>query len=169
VARLRSESSDIDTAEVFLSQLVAEAPDPVSQSEYQAALDEIDIERRARHLDRARKAYYKLNGRDVDSVWDLTKGTHAVLDQIPTPWPASLPAAMVSPEYEWELDSERDRFVSTYYGHRYELTFHPGDRKKIESWKQSAASDSDPVAGSDSDSEATSSDEHSQNETDARG
>jgi tetratricopeptide (TPR) repeat protein len=152
VARLRSEHADIETAEVFLRQLLTDAPDPMSANEYRSALDEIEIERRARHLDRARESYRKLNGFDVDSVWDLVRAEGAVLEKIPPPWPASLPKSLVSEDYRWEFDSESDRFVSSYYGHRYELTFHPRERDRVDQWKRTSDDERAPSDASADDS-----------------
>jgi tetratricopeptide (TPR) repeat protein len=151
VARLRSEHADIDTAEVFLRELLSNAPDRRSRSEYLSALDEIAIERRARKLDLSRETYLKLHGKDIESVQDLADGEDAVLDRIPPPWPASLPKPLIRPEYRWELDPQTDRFVSSYYGHRYELTFHPDDRKRREDWKIRGDSESTSPSGSDAD------------------
>jgi tetratricopeptide (TPR) repeat protein len=135
VARLRSESADIEAAAVFLEELVRTAPDEASAAEYQAALDEIEIEHRARILDRARRAHQQLSGRDIESVADLVLGSHAVLLRLPDPEPSSLPESLRQGSV-WELNAE-GVIVSSYYGHRYTLhidTF--GQKKRAEIARQ---------------------------------
>lgn len=119
VARLRSESADIDAAAQFLQELVRTAPGEASAAEYQAALDEIEIERRARLLDRARKAYQQLSGTDIGRVSDLVRGRHPVLRRLPDPEPSSLPPSLRQGS-AWELNDE-GVIVSSYYGYRYKL------------------------------------------------
>jgi tetratricopeptide (TPR) repeat protein len=133
VARLRSESADIDAASVFLLQLLEEAPDEAARAEYQDALDEIEVERHARELDRARAAYRKLAGSDVTSAEELVIGETPVLDELPPPWPSSLPRSMQK-GFTWSLDPDKDAFVSSYYRRRYELTFHSEESARRERW-----------------------------------
>lgn len=113
-ARLRAvtaENADgLDVAEAYLRELLRDAPDGYARAEYEKALDAIETERRARFLDRARELYRQRNGRDIERVKDLVEGPGAVLTALP-------------PElhgWEWVIDEETGRVVSSYYGHRYE-------------------------------------------------
>jgi len=135
VARLRSKSADIDAAAILLHELVREAPDDASRAQYQAALDEIEIEHKARQLDRAREAFRKLAGRDLERVTELVQGPHAVLARLPDPEPSSIPEALRRGSV-WELDFEEDRIASSYYGHRYELHMSKHYRDRIDAWRE---------------------------------
>jgi hypothetical protein len=135
VARLRSESADIDAAALFLSELVAETPDPSARAHYQGALDEIEVERHARVLDRAREQYKERHGRDIDDVWELVVDLPPVLSRLPSSEPSSLPESMRRGA-RWEIDAESGRIVSSYYGRRYEVNVHPVDRKRNEEWQR---------------------------------
>ena len=57
VTRLRADSGDLETAELFLQELIRTAPDEYARAEYWKAHDEIETERRARILDRARAVF----------------------------------------------------------------------------------------------------------------
>ena len=48
--------------------------DKYKRAEYLKALDEIQIEERARFLDAARAEYWRRNGRDIERVADLLAG-----------------------------------------------------------------------------------------------
>ena len=135
VARLRSESADIDAAALFLSELIAETPDPSARAHYRGALDEIEVERGARVLDRAREQYKQRHGRDIADVWDLVVDLPPVLARLPSPEPSSLPASLRRGS-SWEIDTESGQIVSSYYGRRYELNVHPLDRKRNEEWQK---------------------------------
>ncbi|MDC1295844.1 tetratricopeptide repeat protein, partial [Myxococcota bacterium] len=56
LARLQSQQGDIDVAEIFLRQLLVSTDDESEIAKIEGALDEIEIEHKARHLDRAREA-----------------------------------------------------------------------------------------------------------------
>jgi hypothetical protein len=142
VARLRSHTADIDVAEVFLLELVRDTTDPDTLAGYRRALDEIEIEKKARLLDRARKAFTQLAGRDIMIVDELVEGPHAVLRELPDPEPDSLPDSL-SRGSRWELDFESDRIVSTYYGDRYQLHFASWEREKAEQWAAARESKSE--------------------------
>jgi len=133
VARLRSETADIDVSEVFLRELVRGTQDEASRAGYEAALDEIEIEKKARHLDRARKQFETLHGRDIMNVRELVEGPLAVVHELPNPEPESLPRSLGRGSV-WELDFETDTIVSTYYGDRYRLHFAPWERAKAIEW-----------------------------------
>lgn len=113
VARLRAENGGLEAAAFFLAELRRTTDDPYARAEYEKALDEVETERRARFLDQARTAYQQRFGRDIEAVEDLVRGPQAVLRELP-------------PElhgWEWVLDAESGRIVSSYYGRRYELHF----------------------------------------------
>jgi hypothetical protein len=113
VARLRAEGGGLDAAAVLLSELLRGNEDPYARAEYEKSLDEIETERRARFLDAARTEYQRRLGHDVGTVEDLVRGPQPVLRELP----AELHG------WEWVLDPESGRIVSSYYGRRYELHF----------------------------------------------
>ena len=135
VARLRSESADLNAAALFLSEIIAETPDPSARAHYQGALDEIEVERSARVLDRAREAYRKRHGRDIENVWDLVVEMPPILPELPSAEPSSLPESLRRGA-RWEIDRESGRIVSSHYGRRYELNVHPLDRKRNQQWQR---------------------------------
>jgi len=132
VARLRSEDADLDAVAIFLNQMVRDAPDERSRAQYQGALDEIEVEHRARFLDRARAAFVDLSGYDIEEVDDLLYGPHAVLDRLPDPEPSSLPAGLRQGSV-WELDDD-GQIVSSYYRRRYGVHFHDRHKRRLEQW-----------------------------------
>jgi len=138
VARLRSEHADLEASAMFLSELIrtTEAQDAIAI--YQGALDEIDVEVKARYLDRARDAYLKLYGRDIASIEDLRTGAHPVLAKFPPPEPQDLPPGLMKGD-RWFLDSKTDKITSTYYNRRYRVNI----RAIGEQWKD------DPVVAED--------------------
>jgi hypothetical protein len=132
VARLRSAHADIDVALVFLHQMLESTDDPERRAVYQAALDEIEVETKARFLDKAREAHIKLLGRDIERVEDLVSGPNPMLEKLPAPVPDALPSALARGS-TWEI-GEDGRIVSTYYGSRYEVHYSPnGASVKIRS------------------------------------
>lgn len=153
VARLKSQQGGIEIAEVFLRQLIETTEDEAILAKLQAGLDEIEIEHKARHLDRAREAYRRLAGRDIESVEDLVRGPHRVLEKLPDPEPDAMPDSL-SRGSTWVLDEE-GRIVSTYLGTRYEVHFSAVDRAKVASWKkddrggEAGADDAGTSAGGD--------------------
>jgi len=134
VARLRAESADIDVAEMFLLEMVRNTEDEHALAAYRAALDEIEVEKKARLLDRAREAFRRLRGRDVTSVDELVQGPLAVLSALPSPEPDSLPAPL-SRASVWEIDLQTDRITSSYYGSRYEVHRPALDLERARRWK----------------------------------
>lgn len=125
VARLRAHSgADLGAATVFLSEMLRRAPDEYARSEYQGALDEIEIERAAQVVDRARVAFQELTGHDIERVEDLLIGPGAVLESLPPAAPKSVPESLKRGAH-WRLDEESGRVVSSFIGHRYEVVFHP--------------------------------------------
>ncbi len=138
IARLHSQSADLDAAALFLSEIIADAPDAATKAHYRGALDEIEVERNARILDRARDVYRERHGRDIEDVWDLVVEMPAILSGMPSAEPRSLPKSL-SRGASWEIDAESGRIVSSYYGRRYELSVHPVDRKRNDEWQKRRA------------------------------
>jgi hypothetical protein len=142
VARLKSQHADIDVAEVFLRELLRTTGDEEGKARLQIALDEIEIEYKARHLDRARAAYLELAGRDIEVVEDLIHGPHRVLEKLPSAEPDLIPGTL-SRGSVWTIDPESNRIESSYLGSRYEVHYSGSDRKRINEWgkgKQAASS-----------------------------
>jgi hypothetical protein len=113
VARLRAEGGGLDAAALLLAELLSSEEDPYARAEYEKALDEIETERRARFLDAARAEYQRRFGQDVGTLEDLVRGPQPVLREL-LPEPHG---------WEWVLDPESGRIMSSYYGRRYELHF----------------------------------------------
>ena len=128
VAKLRMDRDGLETAATFLSQLAASTNDEFVQAEYLKALDEIDTERRARFLDRAREEYRKRSGQDITRVEDLLLSATPVLRGLP-------PAHPHLHGFRWELDPETGEIVSEFYGARYAPYVHHADRERRERWK----------------------------------
>ena len=128
VARLRSEASGLETAAAFLHELVQHEAEPYARTQYQVALDEIETERRARFLDRTREEFRRRNGRDIRDVGELVRGPRPVLKRLP-------PAHPILKGWQWRLDPETGRIVSSYYENRYRLHVHALDRQRRERWR----------------------------------
>lgn len=139
VARLKSQHGDIDVAEVFLRQLLETTTDEAQIAKLEAALDEIEIEYKARYLDRARESYRALTGRDIRSIRDLVRGPHRVLEGLPSPEPDAIPPSL-SRGSRWKIDRKSGRIVSSYLGHRYEVHYSGADPDTLR--KRSDAADS---------------------------
>ena len=118
-------------AAAFLNQLIEQADDEFHKAEYAKALDEIEIERRARFLDTAREEYWRRNGRDIERVSDLLAPPNPVLAQLPR-------AQLFLDGFEWTLDETDGRIVSSFYNSRYELHMAPSDRKRQKRWAEMA-------------------------------
>ncbi len=123
VARLRAEVRGIDIAASFLADLARNTEDEFERASLLKALDEVETERRARVLDAARAEYSSLNGRDIERVEDLLSGTDPVLGALPGAHPHFA-------DWEWVIDRETGLIVSSFYGSRYELHFHPLDKER---------------------------------------
>jgi hypothetical protein len=138
VARLRSHSADLGAAAVFLEEMVRSAPNEGARAQYQAALDEIEIEWKARELDRARETYQRLWGEDIDFVEQLVMGSKAVVAELPSAEPSSLPVPLRRGS-RWVIDEEDGRIESTYLGRRYEVHVDPTNRVlRARLWEQDA-------------------------------
>ena len=111
VPRLRSQTQGLEVAAAMLGELHRNAPSPESRAEYEKALDEIETERRAQFLDKAREAYEQRHGRDIERVEDLVAGPDPVLRELP-------------PEvhgWEWVVSDRTGEIVSSFYKARYEV------------------------------------------------
>ncbi len=135
VARLKSESADIEVAAVFLTELVMNTDDEAAREGYRAALDEIEVEQNARVLDRARALFLQQRGRDIVEVDELVEGTGPVLRTLPPAHPSSLPPSLRRGS-EWKLDPVSGRIVSTHYGKRYQLHVQRVDRQRAQRWAE---------------------------------
>ncbi len=123
LARLRSESGGgLDVAEAYLRQLVESTEDESRLADYAKALDEIETERRARFLDRARERFIEIHGHDIERVDDLV--THGVLSHLP-PEPHG---------WEWQLDPRTGEIASSFLNGRYNLHFAPGEQERRQAW-----------------------------------
>jgi hypothetical protein len=140
VVRLRSQSSDLESATIFLQQLVNSAPSAEERTVYQGALDEIEVETKARFLERARVAYVELYRRDIEQVSDLVGGEHPILSALPAPEPDELPAALRKGD-RWILDEKTGRITSSYYGRRYEVNLTERDRYLRDQFNQNEDSE----------------------------
>ena len=130
VARLKSEHADIDVAEVFLRELLRRTEDEEARARLQIALDEIEIEYKARLLDRARELYRERTGHDIRSVDDLVRPPDRVLARLPSPEPDGIPPSL-SRGSVWQIDPDDGRIESSYLGSRYEVHYSDGDRKRL--------------------------------------
>ena len=126
VARLRSRSGGLDAAAAFLTELARQAPDEYARVGYLKALDEIEVERRARYLDQARAEFVRRHRRDIERVEDLVEVEPRVLSQLP-PEPHG---------WEWVLHEQDGRIVSSYVGHRYEMKIDGTNRLLLEDFRQ---------------------------------
>ena len=133
VARLRSNAESLDTAAAFLAQLARDASDPAVRGNYLAALDEIDVERKARRLDAAREEFRNRHGRDIEDVSELAEGDRPVLAALPDAEPAGVPEALRKAAH-WRIDLESGEIVSSHYDRRYRLIFHPNEQARREEW-----------------------------------
>lgn len=136
VARLKAQSGDIDVAEVFLREMLHNTVDPEDRARLQIALDEIELEYKARLLDRARAAYRVAAGRDIRSVEELIRPPHRMLEKLPSPEPDAIPAAHARGS-RWKIDPRTRRIVTSYLGRRYEVHVSPSDRARLARWRES--------------------------------
>ena len=128
VARLRLNAGGLEMAAGFLTELARNAPDGFSRAEYLKALDEVETERRARHLDEAREEYWRRHGVDIERVGDLDSGPAPILQRLP-------PAHPHFDFPEWVVDAKSGQIVSSYYGARYRLHQTPHDAERRERWR----------------------------------
>lgn len=126
VARLKSEHRDVEVAEVFLRELLRNTHDEDARGRIQASLDEIELEYKARHLDRAREAFRALAGRDIERVEELVEGELRVIERLPSPEPDAIPPSLRRGSV-WQIDADTDRILSSYLGRRYEVHYSGDD------------------------------------------
>jgi hypothetical protein len=131
VARLRSKGGGLKVAAAFLVQMLESTEDEYKRAEYMKALDEIQIEERARFLDEARMEYWRRNGRDIERIADLLTGPEPVLQELPR-------AQLHLDGFEWILDPESGQIVSSYYRIRYRLHEAESDRARKQRWRELA-------------------------------
>ena len=129
VTRLKASSDSLDSAVLFLQQLIAGTEDGYERAEYGKAFDEIETERRARFLDGAREEFRRRHGRDLRAVEELWSGPLRVISGAP-------PAHPHFPDFVWELDGESGEIVSSFYGARYRLRFHAADLERQRRWTE---------------------------------
>jgi len=129
VARLRSKRAGLQVAAAFLVQMVESTEDQYRRAEYLKALDEIQIEERARYLDAARAEYWRRNGHDIERVADLLAGPDPILRELPR-------AQLHLDGFDWILDPETGQITSSYYGIRYQLHETASDRARRERWRE---------------------------------
>jgi hypothetical protein len=128
VTRLRASSDGLDTAVMFLQQLIAGTEDEYAKAEYLDVLDEIETERRARMLDRARAEFQRRNGCDIKAPGELWTGPQRVLNAAPAAHPQKR-------GQRWVIDRASGEIVSSYYGHRYRVHTNPADEAEKRAWR----------------------------------
>ena len=121
VARLKSQTGGLDVAAAFLQELANQAPDEYARAEYLKGLDEIEVERRARTLDRARVEFFRRQGHDIERVEDLLNVAPPVLSALP-PEPHG---------WEWVIDEASGQIVSSYVGYRYRVKIDGTNRELL--------------------------------------
>ena len=131
VGKLRTDHDGLETTAAFLRQLIEVTEDEYAKASYLQAVDEVDTERRARLLDKARDVYRKQHGRDITSVRDLVEGPRPVLRVLP-------PAHPFQEGVEWILDPESGQIVSALYGARYAPYLKEHRREKRQRWRAEA-------------------------------
>jgi hypothetical protein len=135
VSRLRASSDSLDTAVLFLERMIAQTEDEYARAEYVAVLDEVETERHARDLDRARDEFRRRNGRDVRTPSELWSGPLRLLSGEP-------PAHPQIKGQHWKLDPASGEIVSSYYGRRYRIHVNSTDEAKRRAWRAGAGSES---------------------------
>jgi tetratricopeptide (TPR) repeat protein len=132
VTRLRASGDGLDTAVLFLQQLIAQTEDEYARAEYLGVLDEIETERRARLLDRARAEFRRRNRRDIAAPGELWAGPLRVLDGAPAAHPQIA-------GQRWVIDRASGEIVSSYYGRRYRVHSNPTDEAEKRAWREKSA------------------------------
>ena len=141
VTRLRASVDSLDTAALFLQQLIGSTDDEYARAGYLKAFDEIETERRARILDQARDLFRKRHGRDIESPEELWAGPLRVMPVMPPP----------HPHFEgffWELEEESGEIVSSFYGTRYRVHVHMADERRRRKWRDESEETAGPGGAS---------------------
>jgi hypothetical protein len=128
VIRLRASGDSLDTAVLFLQELIAQSEDEYAVAEYLDTLAEIETERLARRLDRARAEFSRRHGRDIRTPAELWSGPLRVLRDAP-------PAHPQIAGQRWTLDTDSGEIVSSFYGRRYRVHVHPLDEAQRRRWR----------------------------------
>ncbi|MCH2184802.1 hypothetical protein MK280_02915 [Myxococcota bacterium] len=139
VARLQAESGGLEVAQTLLLEMLRDTESEEAREGYLSALDEIEIERRARVLDSARAAFREREGRDLESVVELVAGPDPILARLPSADPTRAAGESGAPS-SWLIDDQSGQIVSDYYGRRYKLNFASDRALRMEEWKRSAGS-----------------------------
>lgn len=132
VARLRASSDSLDTAVLFLERLIAQTEDEYAVADYLDTLAEIETERRARMLDRARSEFQRRHGRDVRAPAELWSGPLSVLAGAP-------PAHPENAGERWVIDAKSGEIVSSFYKRRYRVHLDPTDQAQRRRWREERA------------------------------
>jgi hypothetical protein len=132
VTRLRAAGDGLDTAALFLQQLLAQTQDEYARAEYLGILDEIETERRARVLDRARAEFQRRHGRDIAAPGELWTGPLRVLSAAP-------PAHPQIAGQRWVIDRASGEIVSSHYGRRYQVHTNPFDEAEKRAWREKSS------------------------------
>jgi hypothetical protein len=140
VTRLRASSDSLDTAALFLDQLIAQAQDENAKAEYLKAFDEIETERRARFLDRARGEFQRRHGRDIREPAELWRGALRVISAAPGAHPHR-------DDERWLLDPKTGEIRSSAYRGRYRIHMDPADAARQREWGVEAPARSADVTG----------------------
>jgi hypothetical protein len=127
VIRLRASGDSLDTAVLFLQELIAQTDDEYAVADYLDTLAEIETERFARMLDRARAEFSRRNGRDIRDPAELWSGSLRVLRSAP-------PAHPQVAGQRWTL-GDSGEIVSSFYGRRYRVHVHPLDEAQRRRWR----------------------------------
>ncbi len=139
VTRLRASSDGLDTAALFLERLIAQTEDEYARVDYLEAFDQIETERRARRLDRARAEFARRHGRDIREPAELWSGPLRVLGGAPSAHPQIA-------GQRWVIDTASREIVSSYYGRRYRIHVNPADEAQRRAWRDAESREGAPAA-----------------------
>ncbi len=137
VARLKGQDQGLDVPAAFLRELIARAPDGYARAHYERALDEIETERRARVLDRAREAFRERHGRDIEDVAELVSVAPPILRKLPEEPHGA----------DWKID-DRGVIVSSKLRYRYRPKIDASNREIIQSIHEKGTGEEEEEGGS---------------------
>ena len=112
--------------------LIAQSRDEYEQAAYLEVLAEVETERRARMLDRARDEFRKRNGRDIRTPSELWAGPLRILRGAP-------PAHPEEKGQRWQLDPQSGEIVSSFYKRRYRIHVNPADEAERRAFRAGGA------------------------------